>query len=264
MQTPTPSLEKQRALQRSEKAKETSEIWEAVLAMHEVFVAAGQSGLPPVHVRRAQSYLMRAGIIGAGDLPDDALEEIANIGGSRAWTPEMGPVYVNETVYMPNGIFYIVTKPHIAQAGWEPGSEGGRTMFRVIRKEPSPQDEPLDFVWGEHVPYGAIRRDPVDGKYYTPIHEYGVTLYEPHYPHLVPSEYKETSKPTGGAEDIPDDGTTEVPGTHPRWADLPDGHPFAIGDYFTDYGKTYIALRVFNKQADWRPPVLNDNFYKVV
>lgn len=265
------SLEKQRALQKTEKAKETSEIWEAVIATDEALRAAGLPGLPPVHVRRAQSHLMRAGVISAGDLPDDALEEIANVGGSRAWTADMGPIYINETVFMPDGKFYICTQPHIAQDGWEPGSEGGRTMFRIIRHEPDKPGEVLDFVWGEHVPYGVIRRDPVDGKYYTPIHERGVTLYEPHYPHLVPSEYAEVAAPNGVDETEPDDPGGETPtdpepveSEYPRWADLEEGYSFAVGDHFTDYSKTYVVLRDFNKQANWRPPALIDDFYKVV
>lgn len=249
------SLEKQRALQRSEKAKEASELWEAILAVNDALVAVGAEPLPPVHVRRAQGYLMRAGVIGAGDLPDEALEEIATVGGSRLWEPNMGPVYQNETVFMPDGTFYVCTQPHHAQAGWEPGSEGGRTMFRIIRKEPEAEDEVLDFVWGELVPFGAVRRDPSNGKYYTPIREHGITLYEPHYPHLVPSEYQEVPNP-GGEEPTPEE--------YPRWADLPEAHPFKTGDFFMDYGKTYEVLRDFNKQADWRPPALIDNFYKVV
>ena len=259
------SLEKQRALQRAEKAKETSEIWEAVIAINEALTAAGLTALPPIHVRRAQSNLMRAGVIGAGDLPDDALTEIANVGGSRAWTANMGAIYISETVFMPDGTFYICTQPHIAQAGWEPGSVGGRTLFRVIRKEPEENEKPLDFVWGELVPFGAVRRDPANGKYYTPIHERGVTLYEPHYPHLVPSEYKEATAPATGetGETVKPEEPPTAP-EYPRWADLPDNHPFAVGDYFTDYAKTYVTLRVFTKQAHWRPPALINDFYKEV
>jgi hypothetical protein len=261
------SLEKQRALQKSEKAKETSELWEAILAVNDALTASGHP-LPPTHVRRAQSNLMRAGVIGAGDLPDDDLAEIANVGGTRQWAPDMGPVYQNESVAL-NGVVYVCTNPHIAQSGWEPGSEGGRTLFRVIRREPEEGSAPLEFVWGEHVPYGAVRRDPSNGGYYTPIHEGGVTLYEPHYPHLVPSEYVEVAAPDDGGT-LPDtEGQIElndspVEPEHPRWADLPDGHDFAVGDRFTDYGKTYEVLRVFAKQSSWRPPALNDDFYKIV
>lgn len=65
-----------------------------------------------------------------------------------------------------------------------------RSIFRVLRHEPVEIGAYLDFVWCEHVPYRAVRRDPVDGKLYTPIDESGVTLYEPNYPHLVPVSYK--------------------------------------------------------------------------
>ena len=112
----------------------------------------------------------------------------------------------------------------------------------------------LDFVWGELVPYGAKRRDPQDGKVYTPIHEQGVTLYEPHYPHLVPSEYKLVEDSSGG------DGGDD---TVPRWADLEDGHTFNVGDRFSDYGKTYEVLRQFFKADSYRPPALIGDFYQL-
>mgnify|MGYP002553592092 CR=1 FL=1 len=112
----------------------------------------------------------------------------------------------------------------------------------------------LDFVWGELVPYGAKRRDPQDGKVYTPIHEQGVTLYEPHYPHLVPSEYKLVEDSSGG--DVGDD-------TVLRWADLEDGHTFNVGDRFSDDGKTYEVLRQFFKADSYRPPALIGDFYQL-
>jgi hypothetical protein len=253
------SIEKQRALQRSEKAKETSDLWEAILAVNDALVAAGLQPLPPTHVRRAQSNLMRAGVIGAGDLPDDVLQEIATVAGSRAWTANMGPVYQNETVFMPDGSFYICTQMHIAQAGLEPSGEGGAAMFRAIRKEPEEGGEPLDFVWGELVPFGAVRRDPVDEEYYTPAIESGVTLYEPLYPHLVPSKYAEAdyiAARTSEATEEPEEAAD------PRWADLPDGHSFAVGDRFTDYTKTYVVIRAFEKEAQTRPPALIGDAYE--
>lgn len=102
--------------------------------------------------------------------------------------------------------------------------------------------------------YGVKRRDPQDGKVYTPIHEQGVTLYEPHYPHLVPSEYKLVEDSSGG------DGGDD---TVPRWADLEDGHTFNVGDRFSDYGKTYEVLRQFFKADSYRPPALIGDFYQL-
>lgn len=151
---------------------------------------------------------------------------------------------------------------HAPSAGpLRPRTEGGRTLFRLIREEPEEPGTYLDFAWGEHVPYGAVRRDPIYGKLYTPIKEAGVTLYEPHYPHLVPSEYKlygdggeEPSRPRAraGAGDVPD------------WDVLEEGHTFAVGDHFTHDGTEYEVLRAFNKQENWAPPALLNDYYKEV
>ena len=142
---------------------------------------------------------------------------------------------------------------HYKRSDLLPGSTAARTLFRLLRTEPE-DGTVLDFVWGELVPYGAKRRDPQDGKVYTPIHEQGVTLYEPHYPHLVPSEYKLVEDSSGG------DGGDD---TVPRWADLEDGHTFNVGDRFSDYGKTYEVLRQFFKADSYRPPALIGDFYQL-
>ena len=63
-----------------------------------------------------------------------------------------------------------------------------------------------------------------------------------------------TGGDTGGSE------TT----TYPKWSELEDGHVFNVGDYFTDYAKTYHVLRQFTKQANWRPPALTGDFYEEV
>lgn len=275
------SLAQARALREIERAMDTADIWEAILAITEAVDALAYTpdttpqvetfglmaapmaapparpGLAPIFARRAQGNLLRAGVIGAGDLTDSVLREIANIIGSRPWAATMGPVYLNETVYQPDGTFYICLQQHMANAQLEPGSEEAVRHFRKLRQEPEDGEQPLDFVWGERVPFGAIRRDPEDGKYYTPIYEQGVTLYEPHYPHLVPGEYTEVEPPA-----VPE---PEAPAEEPsRWADLPDGHEFAVGDCFTDYTKTYMVISAFTKEAQTRPPALLGEAYKQV
>lgn len=260
------SLAKQRALRDTERAMETADIWEAILALGEAvsgtssptapgvmmmgLMATEGTPPPPLYVRKAQGYLLRAGVIGSGDLTDDALLDVATILGSRMWEPNMGPVYQSETVYLPDGTFYICTQPHVAQAGQEPGAEESRRLFRALRTEPDEGEEPLDFMWGERVPFGATRRDPEDGKYYTPAYEQGVTLHEPLYPHLVPGQYTEVEPPVAK-------GVL-------RWADLPDGHSFTVGDRFTDYTKTYVGIRAFVKEAQTRPPALSGDAYEQV
>lgn len=247
------SLEYQRTLLKQERAVEYSELWEAVLAVSEAFKALGVE-FPDVHIRRAQEALLRAGKLTPGDLPDAVIAEIATVGAARIWEPDMGQVFEGEPIITASGDTYICTTTHKAQPLYEPGTEGGRTLFRVIRAEP--ESGYLDFAWGEFVPYGAVRRDPTDGKLYTPIHTEGITLYEPHYPSLVPSQYTEYT-PSGGEGD-------GEPTTYPKWSEVEDGHVFEVDTYFTDYGKTYHVLRQFAKQADWRPPALNGNFYEEV
>ena len=110
--------------------------------------------------------------------------------GVRIWSADIGTIYKGEPIVGLDQQIYICKKTHQSRSDFEPGSEGSRSMFRVLRHEPVEIGVYLDFVWCEHVPYGAVRRDPVDGKLYTPIDESGVTLYEPNYPHLVPVSYK--------------------------------------------------------------------------
>lgn len=248
------TLSEARALQVHEGAAEQVQLWEAILAAHNALVEGGLPGLPSIHVERAQAALLRAGSKSAGDYTDTELRAIAVTGGARLWAEITGVIYKNEPVVGVDGTFYITLQQHYKNPDWAPGSEGGRTLFRPIRDELE-DGTVLDFMWGELVPYGAKRRDPIDGKVYTPIHENGVTLYEPHYPHLVPSEYKlAEDEDTGGGQE------GETP---PRWADLSDNHLFNVGDFFTDYGKTYEVLRQFYKQADYRPPALIDDYYKL-
>ena len=165
----------------------------------------------------------------------------------------MGTIFQNEPIVGEAGEIYIALQMHEAQAGWGPGTEGGRTLFRLLRKEPEETGVYLDFAWGERVPYGAVRRDPEDGNLYTPIHEGGVTLYEPHFPHLVPSEYTLYTPPE-----------PEEPGGADAWESLEDNHAFAVGDHFTYDGVEYEVLRAFSKQAGWAPPALLNDFYKAV
>lgn len=172
----------------------------------------------------------------------------------------MGTIFKDEPIVGPDSELYICTTQHQAQADWAPGTVGGRTLFRPLRSEPEEPGGYLDFMWGEHVPYGAVRRDPVDQKLYTPIKEAGVTLYEPHYPHLVPSEYKlyEEVEPEPEPEPGPE------PGNVPDWDELEANHTFQVGDHFTHDGTEYEVLRVFTKQDGWAPPALLDDYYKVV
>ena len=242
------NIEEARAYQAQEKSRDNSELWEAVLAAHEALVALGSPGLPELHVNRAKANLIRAGVISTGDFTDEELNAIATADGTRVWSPEMGTIFKSEAIIGEDGETYIATVQHEAQAGWGPGTEGGRTMFRPLRKEPEAPGEYLTFVWGEHVAFGHVRRDPINNLLYTPIRETGVTLYEPHYPHLVPSEYKLYEEEGGGV---------------PDWNDLEENHTFAVGDHFTYEGTEYAVLRVFNKQAGYEPPALLDDFYEV-
>lgn len=248
------NIEEARAYQNQEKSRDNFELWEAILACHDALVAAGGPGLPELHVNRARANLIRAGVVPSGDYTDEELNAITTADGTRLWSADMGTIFKNEAIIGEDGETYICTTQHAAQAGWAPGTEGGRTLFRLLRKEPETPGEYLDFAWGEHVPYGSVRRDPVDQLLYTPIHETGVTLYEPHYPHLVPSEYKLYE----GGEEPPVE-----PSDVPDWSTLEDGHAFAVGDHFIHEGTEYVVLRVFNKQDGWEPPALLNDFYEV-
>lgn len=121
---------------------------------------------------------------------------------------------------------------------------------------------------GRARPYGAVRRDPIDSKLYTPIKEAGVTLYEPHYPHLVPSEYKlyedGGDEPTPEPEPEPEPEPGPEPSDIPDWNELEAGHTFTVGDHFIYNGTEYEVLRVFNKQENWAPPALLNDYYKEV
>lgn len=256
------SLEYQRTLQKQEKAVELVDIWTAILDAGEAIKALGGS-YPDEHIRKAQDALLRAGKLATGDLTDDVIKEIATVGTAHIWAASMGQVFAGETIIDgTSGETYICTQTHQAQALYAPGTVGGRTLFRLIREEPEEPGTYLDFAWGERVPYGSVRRDPIDGKLYTPIKEAGVTLYEPHYPHLVPSEYKLYED--GGEEPEPGPEPEPEPGDVPDWDDLEEGHTFAVGDHFTHDGTEYEVLRAFNKQENWAPPALLNDYYKEV
>lgn len=250
------TLEEARAYAKQERSVETQEIWEAILAIHKALVLMGSAGLPERIVSIAGANLVRSGAVESGDFTDEQLTSMATADGVRVWEANMGMIFKDEPVIGPDQELYICQQQHQAQAGWAPGSEGGRTLFRLLRKEPEEPGTYLEFAWGENVPYGAVRRDPIDGKLYTPIKEAGVTLYEPHYPHLVPSEYKLYED--GG--EIPE----PEPSSAPDWNDLEANHPFAVGDHFTYNGTEYEVLRVFSKLDHWAPPALLNDYYKAV
>lgn len=252
------TLEEARAYAKQERSVETQEIWEAILSIHKALVLMGSAGLPERIVSIAGANLVRSGAVESGDFTDEQLTSMATADGVRVWEANMGMIFKDEPVIGPDQELYICQQQHQAQAGWAPGSEGGRTLFRLLRKEPEEPGTYLDFAWGEHVPYGAVRRDPIDGKLYTPIKESGVTLYEPHYPHLVPSEYKLYEE----VEPEPEPGPE--PGDVPDWDELEANHTFQVGDHFTHDGTEYEVLRVFTKQDGWAPPALLDDYYKVV
>lgn len=256
------TLDEARAYAKQEKSRDTCEIWEAILAAHDALVAIGSPGLPERYVSVARSNLVRAGSVESGSFTDDDLTAMATADGVRVWEADMGMIFKDEPVIGPDQELYICQQQHQAQAGWAPGSEGGRTLFRLLRKEPEEPGTYLDFAWGEHVPYGAVRRDPIDGKLYTPIKEAGVTLYEPHYPHLVPSEYKLYED----GEEIPEPEPKPEPEPSgaPDWNDLEANHPFAVGDHFIYNGTEYEVLRVFSKLDHWAPPALLNDYYKAV
>lgn len=242
-------LDTLRATQKQERAQDQAPLWAAILALHDALLEAGAQGLPDGHIHRARDVMLRAGLLSAGDLSDDELMATITTDGAREWREDMGQVYEGEGI-LHDGQLYVCMVSHLAQALYAPGTEGGRNLYRILRAEP--EEGYLDFVWGEHVPYGAVRRDPVDGQLYTPIHEAGITLYEPHYPHMVPSQYDRYVEEGGGEEGGP-----------PSWESLPDGHMFGVGDMFTDDGAIYEVLRAFGKQIDRRPPALLDDYYKM-
>ena len=162
------TLEEARAYAKQEKSVETQEIWEAILAIHKALVLMGSAGLPERIVSIAGANLVRSGAVESGDFTDEQLTSMATADGVRVWEANMGMIFKDEPVIGPDQELYICQQQHQAQAGWAPGSEGGRTLFRLLRKEPEEPGTYLDFAWGEHVPYGAVRRDPIDGKLYTP------------------------------------------------------------------------------------------------
>ena len=271
------SLEYQRTLQKQEKAVELVDIWAAILDAGEAIKALGGS-YPDEHIRKAQDALLRAGKLATGDLTDDVIKEIATVGTARIWAANMGQVFAGETIIDgTSGETCICTVTHQAQALYAPGTEGGRTLFRLIREEPEEPGTYLDFAWGEHVPYGAVRRDPIDGKLYTPIKEAGVTLYEPHYPHLVPSEYKlyedGGEEPEPGPEPEPEPAMAEVISLARMTAQaLPDAQALQVSSLYplwaagTSYGGKGEAVIVrrpngylyrcrepHTAQAGWEP-----------
>ena len=250
------NLDEARAYQRQAQSRDNSDLWSAILDVQNALTAAGGQGLPAATVSKAKANLIRAGVLPAGDFTDEELSQMATADGVREWRPDMGTLFASEPVIGPDRETYITQKQHIAQEGWAPGSEGGRTLFRLLRKEPEGEGEYLDFAWGEHVPFGAVRRDPEDCLLYTPIHQGGVTLYEPHFPHLVPSEYALFDEPSPGPD--------PEPGDIPDWDDLPANYSFNVGERFTCDGQLYEVRRLFDKLEGWRPPALSGDFYQPV
>lgn len=248
------NLDEARAYQRQAQSRDNSDLWAAILDVHNALTAAGGQGLPAATVCKAKANLVRAGALPAGGFTDEELSQMATADGVREWRSDMGTLFANEPIIGPDRETYITLTQHQAQEGWAPGSEGGRTLFRLLRKEPEGEGEYLDFAWGEHVPFGAVRRDPEDGLLYTPIHQDGVTLYEPHLPHLVPSEYALFDEPS------PDPG----PEAAPDWDDLPANYSFNVGERFTCDGQLYEVRRLFDKLEGWRPPALSGDYYQPV
>lgn len=250
------SLDEARAYQRQEVSGLTADLWEAILETDKALKAGGLQGLPDTVIGKAHANLVRAGVIAEGSFTDGELSQMATADGVRVWTSDMGTLFANEPVVGPDGELYITQAQHQTQEGWAPGSEGGRTLFRLLRKEPETPGEYLAFQWGERVPFGAVRRDPIDKKLYTPIHQEGVTLHFPHLPHLVPSEYALYDEPSGD----PDAPPAEVD----DWDSLEANHLFKAGDRFTCDGQLYEVRRVFTKQDAWKPPALSGDFYQPV
>ena len=256
------NLDEARAFQRQALSRDNADLWGAVLDVHHALTANGGQGLPEATVSKARANLVRAGVLPAGDFTDEELSQMATTDGVREWAPDIGTLFANEPVIGPDRETYIVLSQHQAQEGWAPGSEGGRTLFRLLRKEPEGEGEYLTFAWGEHVPFGAVRRDPEDGLLYTPIHQGGVTLYEPHFPHLVPSEYALFDEPDPAPG--PEPGPYPDPVAVPDWDDLPANYSFNVGERFTCDGQLYEVRRLFDRLDHWRPPALSGDFYQPV
>ena len=158
-----------RELNKQEEAQQQLHLWAAILATHDALIAGGLTGLPAVHVERAKAALLRAGDKDAGDYTDTELRAITVTSGARVWSEidDGDPIFRNEAVVGSNGDLYITTQQHYKRSDLLPGSTAARTLFRLLRTEPE-DSTVLDFVWGELVPYGVKRRDPQDGKVYTP------------------------------------------------------------------------------------------------
>lgn len=255
MSNPMKSLDEARAYQRQEVSVLTSDLWEAVLEVGKALEANNLQGLPDAVISKAKANLVRAGVLSSGSFTDAELFQMATADGVRVWAADLGTLFANEPIIGPDGETYITRTQHQTQESWAPGTEGGRTLFRLLRKEPEKPGEYLTFQWGELVPFGAVRLDPEDGLLYTPIHQEGVTLYEPHFPHLVPSEYAlydEPSPDPGPEPDVSD------------WDDLPDGYTFNVGERFVCDGQLYEVRRLFDKLEGWRPPALSGDYYQPV
>ena len=130
------TLEEARAYAKQERSVETQEIWEAILAIHKALVLMGSAGLPERIVSIAGANLVRSGAVESGDFTDEQLTSMATADGVRVWEANMGMIFKDEPVIGPDQELYICQQQHQAQAGWAPGSEGGRTLFRLLRKEP--------------------------------------------------------------------------------------------------------------------------------
>ena len=134
------NLDEARAYQRQAQSRDNSDLWSAILDVHNALSAS----LPAATVSKAKANLIRAGVLPAGDFTDEELSQMATADGVREWRPDMGTLFASEPVIGPDRETYITQKQHIAQEGWAPGSEGGRTLFRLLRKEPEGEGEYLE------------------------------------------------------------------------------------------------------------------------
>lgn len=112
----TKSLDYIRTLQKQEKAQENSDLWAAILAIVDALEAANIT-VPEIHAQKAQESLLRADVIGSGDLSDTQLAAVATVGNARTWSADMGQIFKNEPVIASDGSTYICTQAHLAQAG---------------------------------------------------------------------------------------------------------------------------------------------------